>query len=74
MSYKVKRYELGDIIETKKPHPCGSKEWKINRVGADFKIECLKCKRIVMLPRSKFEKSVKRVIEAVGDNEIKNND
>ena len=61
--YYPKKYNIGDIVETKKPHPCGSKEWKINRVGADFKIECIGCGRIVMLPRIKFEKSVKKVIE-----------
>lgn len=57
-----KKYYLKDIIQTKKPHPCGSDQWEIIRVGMDFKIKCLGCGRVVMLPRSKFEKRVKKVI------------
>lgn len=47
----------------KKQHPCGSKEWEVIRVGADIKIKCNGCDRIVMLPRSKFEKMVKKIIK-----------
>ena len=57
-------FNLGDIVETRKQHPCGSKEWEIIRVGADIKIKCLGCGRIVMLPRPKFEKSVKKIIKS----------
>jgi len=62
--YYPKKFNLGDIVETKKQHPCGSKQWEVIRVGADFKIKCLGCSRIVMLPRPKFEKSVKKVIKS----------
>ncbi|MBV1819581.1 DUF951 domain-containing protein [Bacteroidales bacterium MSK.15.36] len=56
-------FDLGDIVEMKKEHPCGSKNWKIIRMGADIKIKCCGCERIIMLPRSKFEKSMKKVIK-----------
>lgn len=57
-------YELNDIVELKKDHPCKlSKEWKIVRMGADIKIECLGCHAIVMLPREKFNKKIKKVIK-----------
>jgi hypothetical protein len=46
-------YEVGDVITTKKQHPCGSNEWKILRVGAEFRIKCLGCGHQLMLPRSK---------------------
>ncbi|MTK14029.1 MAG: DUF951 domain-containing protein [Clostridiaceae bacterium] len=59
----VKVFYLGDIVEMKKDHPCGSKEWEITRLGADIKIKCCGCGRIVMLPRSKFEKDVKKVVK-----------
>ena len=36
-------YEVGDIVKLKKPHPCGSQEWEILRVGADFRLKCLGC-------------------------------
>lgn len=62
--YYPKPYNVGDIVETKKDHPCGSKQWEVIRVGADFKIKCLGCGRIVMLPRPQFEKSVKKVVKA----------
>lgn len=54
---------LNDIVQTKKAHPCGSDLWKIIRVGMDIRICCLGCGRVVMLPRRKFEKSVKKIIE-----------
>jgi hypothetical protein len=66
--YYPKQFNLGDIVETKKDHPCGSKQWEVIRVGADFKIRCLGCSRIVMLPRPKFEKSVKKVIKSAVDS------
>lgn len=59
------KFLVGDIVEMKKQHPCGSKEWEVTRIGADFKIKCLGCEHQVMLPRTKFEKSVKKVIKAV---------
>lgn len=59
----AKQFFVGDIIETKKQHPCGNKRWEITRVGADMKMKCLGCGRIVMLDRETFVKRVKRVIE-----------
>ncbi|MDO4287645.1 MAG: DUF951 domain-containing protein [Eubacterium sp.] len=56
------KYSLGDIVEMKKQHPCGCNRWKIIRLGADIKIKCTGCDHIVMLPRTKFNKSVKRVL------------
>jgi len=53
------KYLKDDIVMMKKGHPCGSNEWKILRIGLDVKIECINCKRIVTLPRNKFNKSVK---------------
>ena len=59
-----KEFDLNDVVEMKKQHPCGSKEWEVTRVGADFKIKCLGCDHQVMIPRTKFEKSVKKVIKS----------
>ena len=57
-------FKVGDIVEMKKPHPCGSHQWEIIRVGADFRIICTGCGRRVMLPRPKFERAVKKIIQA----------
>lgn len=62
------KFHIGDIVELKKQHPCGSKQWEVIRTGADFRIRCLGCSRSVMLPRTKFEKSVKKVVKT--DEEI----
>ncbi|MCR5655093.1 MAG: DUF951 domain-containing protein [Lachnospiraceae bacterium] len=43
----------------KKQHPCGSREWTILRVGADFRLECKGCGRQVMMARSLVEKNAK---------------
>ena len=56
-------YDKGDIVMTKKAHPCGTNRWKITRVGADIKIECQGCGHIVMMTRQKFDKGLKKVIE-----------
>lgn len=52
---------VGDVLELKKQHPCGSKEWKVLRVGMDFKLKCAGCGHELMIPRSKAEKSIKKV-------------
>lgn len=54
---------VGDRLLMKKPHPCGSKEWDVLRVGMDFKLRCCICGREVMVPRSKAEKSIKNIIK-----------
>lgn len=59
-------FYVGDIVLLRKPHPCGSSEWEIMRVGADFRIKCLGCGRVLMISRSKFQKSVKRVVSQFG--------
>ncbi len=60
--------DIGDIVEMRKKHPCGSSLWTVTRVGADIKIKCRTCERVVMLARPDFEKRVKRVIERAGEN------
>lgn len=57
-------FNIGDIVQMKKPHPCGSKNWEILRVGMDFRIKCTGCGHMLMLSRQKFEKSVKKIISS----------
>lgn len=58
-----KEFDLGDVVEMKKSHPCGTNRWKIIRMGADIKIKCLGCERIIMIPRNVFEKRLKNILE-----------
>ena len=54
---------LGDVVRMRKAHPCGSDFWVVIRVGADIKIKCQGCGRIVMLDRAVFEKRLKKIVE-----------
>ena len=56
-------YNLGDKVIMKKEHPCGSSEFEIIRLGADIKIKCTNCSRVIMLPRVDFNKKIKKVVE-----------
>jgi len=56
-----KPFTLGDRVKMKKKHPCGSFHWEVVRMGADIKIKCEGCQRIVMLPRLQFEKRMQKV-------------
>ncbi|GAA0071855.1 DUF951 domain-containing protein [Clostridium sardiniense] len=59
----VENFDLGDIVEMKKKHPCGEKNFEITRIGADVKIKCVGCGRIIMIPRSKFQKGAKKIVQ-----------
>lgn len=52
-------YELNEILTLKKPHPCGGRDWKITRMGADIKLQCVTCGKYVNLTREELKKSVK---------------
>ena len=53
--------QVGDILKMKKQHPCGSVEWEVLRIGADFRLKCAVCGHQIMIPRVKAEKNVKAV-------------
>ena len=55
-------FRMEDVLRLRKPHPCGGLEWRVVRVGADIRVECLTCKRRVLLPRRDLEKRVKAFI------------
>ncbi|MCD8015620.1 MAG: DUF951 domain-containing protein [Lachnospiraceae bacterium] len=54
-------FEVGDIVKLKKKHPCGSQEWEILRVGADFRLKCTGCARQIMVPRRLVEKNTRAI-------------
>ena len=53
---------LDDVVQLRKPHPCGSDQWRVVRLGADIGLRCLGCDRTVLLPRSTLEKRLKRFV------------
>ncbi len=52
---------IGDILTLKKVHPCGSYEWEVLRTGIDFRLKCQGCSHMVMIPRVKLEKNIKKI-------------
>ncbi len=54
-------YKLGSIVVMKKMHPCQTNRFEVVRVGADIKIKCINCGRVVMMPRMEFNKKIKKV-------------
>jgi len=62
-----KEFGLNDIVEMKKPHPCGSKQFKVIRVGADIRIKCVGCDHSIMMPRRDFVRKLKKVVEKASE-------
>lgn len=58
----VEEIRLGDTVQMRKTHPCGSDQWTVIRIGADIKIKCVGCGRIVMMDRADFVKRRKKVL------------
>jgi len=50
---------VGDIVKLKKKHPCGSFEWEVLRIGADFRLQCMGCRHQIMIPRKQVEKKLR---------------
>ncbi|AMX00619.1 DUF951 domain-containing protein [Rummeliibacillus sp. G93] len=68
-----KLYEMNDIVEMKKQHPCGTNRWKIIRMGADIRVKCEGCQHSVMIPRREFEKKMKKVLVQANPTEAYEN-
>ncbi|WP_153461457.1 DUF951 domain-containing protein [Sediminibacillus terrae] len=64
-----KDYQLHDVVQMKKPHPCGENRWKIIRMGMDIRIKCEGCGHSVMIPRKKFNSKMKKVLERQEETE-----
>ena len=62
--------QVGDILKLKKQHPCGSKEWEVLRIGADFRLKCMGCGHQIMIARRQVEKNVKEIKSGSGNKAI----
>jgi len=58
---------IGDKLQMKKKHPCGNDIFTVTRIGMDFKLVCDKCSHEIMIPRTKAEKALKKLIKADGE-------
>lgn len=59
---KFIQYKIGDIVQMKKKHPCGSQEWEVMQLGADMRVKCCGCGRMVLIARFKFMKGTKKIL------------
>lgn len=59
-------FQMDDIVRLRKPHPCGSYDWRVVRLGADIGLRCLKCQHRVLLPRSVLERRLKMFVSRGG--------
>jgi hypothetical protein len=67
LTVKFADLALNDQVRLRKPHPCGSYEWRVVRLGADIGLKCLGCGRRVLLPRSEVEKRIKIIVSRGAD-------
>ena len=60
----VLKFEVGDVLELKKPHPWSIKStrFRVLRVGSDIRMVCENCGRDLTVARIKLEKNIKRII------------
>ena len=63
----IEVFDLGDIVEMKKQHPCGSHEWEVLRIGADFRVKCMGCEHQIMIPRTQAEKNIRNIQRQEGE-------
>ena len=68
---EIKKFDVGDVLEMKKQHPCGEKKMKVLRVGSDIRILCLGCGRDVTVAREKLEKNIRKIIPSAENGEQK---
>ena len=54
--------KVGDVLRLKKEHPCGSREWQVLRIGADFRLKCTGCGHQIMIPRRQAEKNIREIL------------
>ena len=66
-----KTYNIGSLLVLKKGHPCGENLWEVVKLGADIRLKCAKCGRIVIIPRIELNKKIKKVLEKEIKNEEK---
>ena len=65
----ILRFAVGDLLEMKKPHPCGEKRFKVLRIGSDIRLVCEGCGRDMTLPREKVEKSIRKIISVPAESD-----
>ena len=69
MPHVLPELQLNDLLRLRKPHPCGSYEWVVVRLGADIGLECRNCGRRILVPRRKLARSLKAILPKEDDDE-----
>lgn len=58
----LNEFSLGDRVMLRKPHACGGNDWLITRTGADIKVKCMQCGRLLMIDRVEFIRMGKKIL------------
>ena len=58
-----KEYNVGSLLILKKGHPCGENLWEVAKLGADIRLKCTKCGRLIIIPRIELNKKIKKIVE-----------
>jgi hypothetical protein len=66
----IVEFQLGDVVRLRKPHPCGSYEWRVVRLGADIGLQCQGCDHRILLPRSTLERRLKGFVQRAGPERV----
>lgn len=66
--FQLYPFQVGEVLQLKKQHPCGGWQWEVQRIGADIAIKCLTCGHFLVMPRQKLEKAVKSVKKAAAES------
>ena len=61
---EIKKFNVGDVLEMKKQHPCGEKRMKVLRIGSDIRLVCMGCGRDMTIAREKLEKNIRKIISS----------
>ncbi len=63
-------YQLNDVVTMKKPHACGENSWQIIRLGMDIRVKCQNCGHSVLIPRVRFDRLVRKIIQRINNEQV----
>lgn len=60
--------QMADVLRLRKPHPCGSTDWVVVRLGADIGLKCLGCGRRILMPRRELARRLKVTVSKAAES------
>lgn len=63
-------YGMNDVVLLKKPHACGANRWRVIRMGMDIRVKCTQCEHSVLIPRQRFDRIVRKILEKAPEETV----